>query len=143
MEQSIFGEIIVRKETRDTMFEMWDLNVQLNILEIYDDFIMSEDFRDTDFLNIAEGKLSYEYNDMFNYDEANIIGTSLIRGYMFSLDNVGIVYERRIMTADDYLGLLGGLLEALLSSCLVVDLIFGAPFRILDRAVSFRTLQRN
>lgn len=77
------------------------------------------------------------------FDDANIEGEDLIRAYMLSLDDVGLQYERRINTADDYLALLGGLLEALLSGFLVIDLIFGHPFRILDLAISFRYLQRN
>ena len=80
--------------------------------------------------------------NIYDFSDTDIKGVDMIRMYMISMSNVGAAYERRIKTVASITADIGGTFYGILGFLVVIDFIFGVPFRQLDIAVSFRKLQQ-
>lgn len=99
--------------------------------------------RTTSFLNLRWNRdLTDSIYGGYNIDDSNVMAEDYIRMYLISMNNVGLAYERRILTVNEVVGNLGGLAGSIVGILAFIDSFFGGPFRELDRDTSFRHLQR-
>lgn len=119
---------------------MDEVLVQYNSIRINDDPWELSELRKTDFLNLEWSRNLVDRVANYDMSGSNIEPEDVIRSYLFSMDNIGTAYERRIQTVNAVLGNLGGLAGTVVAALGFVDWFFGAPFRELDLSVSFRKL---
>lgn len=136
-----YGPITPDSATRNETFLLDEIKVEYNSIRINDDPWEISAPRTQSFLNLRwDRDLKDNINAGYDVSEANVEPEDLVRLYLFSMDNVGYAYERKILTVNEVLGNLGGLAGTVIGLVAFVDTFFGGPFRELDRNVSFRKL---
>ena len=93
----------------EDLYLIEDINAQYNTITLDDDPFEIKQKRESAFINLSWNRLVTDSHDLYDFSHSNLAPSSMIRGYLIQLDEVGKSYTRQVKKATDVLTELGGI----------------------------------